>query len=412
MNNINRLNESDIELLAKSYIEDYFKKYNGLNKGFHKYISFDNFLDILCNYAIYERKRLKSPVTVSWDITANCNLKCLHCYGGNRHYKEYGFELSTEACHKVIDQMNEANVLRIIISGGEAFLRKDLIELLDHIKSYDIGVEILTNGTVIDEEHLKKMEEILRLDHDIVQVSLDGPSPEIHDKQRGIKCFNKVLRGIKLLVESKIITILKMTVTNINYKYIVETYELAQELGVDAFATEEVRHVGKAKTLPDIHDRKELLIASLELIKRNLEMEESVMYINGLHSYIFNYPELRKYLPKKNPPQVPLIKCPAGTAECKIDYKGDVYPCDFLHIDRFKAGNVFKKNLIEIWRGNKAFNSLRKGRYFSKVKCSKCEFLYFCRGGCPGSAYAKFGTINAPDPRCKYNPNRKNHNLR
>lgn len=403
MDNMVDLGRESIESLAKRYVKDYRKKYIEIRKGTYEDVSFGEFLDLLCYYPIHEGKTLKSPVTVCWDVTAKCNLSCVHCFGGERSNKVGKLQLNPEACEEIIHQLSEANVLNIIIGGGEPFARKDLLYLIERIKNHDIGVEILTNGTLLNKDDIIKLEDILRLDHDRVQVSLDGPSSKIHNEQRGTMCFDKALRGIKLLSESDITTMLKMTVTDVNYKHIIETYELAQDLGVDVFATAEVCNVGKAEDLPEIPEVRKLLKSSLELVERTLQ-GESPIYMDGLSSFMANYPELRQYLPRKTPPQKPLVKCPAGTAECTIDYKGDVYPCAFLQDDRFKSGNVLDRDIREIWKTAEAFKLLREGRDFSEVKCSECDFLHFCRGGCPGSAYAEFGTINAPDPSCMYGP--------
>lgn len=394
-----------LESLAKKYVCDYRKKYIEISSGNLENVSFSEFIDLLSYYGVYEKKRLNGPVFVDWEVTSKCNLNCIHCYGGERSKERY-LELDTNFCHYIIDQLSESNVVNVIIAGGEPFMRNDLVELLKHIKENHIKFEILTNGTRITKEYINQIEALGQFNKTPIQVSLDGPTAEIHNAQRGVDCFDRVLQGLKMLCKSdSISTSVKMTVTNINYKYIKETYELCKKLGVDVFATAHVCYIGKAKALPRLPENTgEILESALTLMEEGTD-EKKTFYIDSLLAYMFNFPILRQYLPREVPKNEPLLKCPAGVSKVAIDYRGNVYPCAFLQSEEFKLGNIIETPLMELWKKDiKSWFPLRQGRDFSMVKCKDCEFLHFCRGGCPGSAYWEYGTMNAPDPACIYKP--------
>ena len=74
------------------------------------------------------------PVHVVWEITLACNLKCAHC--GSRAGKVRADELSTEECFDVVDQLARLGTREITIIGGEAYLRRDWIDIIARISSH------------------------------------------------------------------------------------------------------------------------------------------------------------------------------------------------------------------------------------------------------------------------------------
>src|ERR1700745_4376755 len=67
------------------------------------------------------------PVHVVWEITLACNLKCGHC--GSRAGKRRANELSTAECLDVVRQLAAAGTREITLIGGEAYLRRDWLEI-------------------------------------------------------------------------------------------------------------------------------------------------------------------------------------------------------------------------------------------------------------------------------------------
>jgi len=133
-------------------------------------------------------------------ITNLCNLKCKHCYASAGN--ELNNELTYDEIIDIIDQLAEMNINYITVSGGEPLARKDVYEIIQYIKSKNINVMITTNGTLIDEEVVKKLKE---LKIDSVQVSMDSHIPEIHDKFRGVEgSFDRAVQAIKLCKKNNI----------------------------------------------------------------------------------------------------------------------------------------------------------------------------------------------------------------
>ncbi len=92
--------------------------------------------------------RLPGPVSVILIVTNHCNLRCVMC-----EYWKYPpgkGELSFEQLIDAVDQFNELGVRRIVLTGGEPLVRKDTLDLCDHIVEKGIDLLLLTNATLID----------------------------------------------------------------------------------------------------------------------------------------------------------------------------------------------------------------------------------------------------------------------
>ena len=98
------------------------------------------------NYRYYPNRFTRR---VFWSVTGRCNFRCRHCYM-DAPDAMLG-ELSTEEAFALIDQMAECGVLRVDITGGEPFVRKDFWKLIDRILSHKLFVaQIYSNGWLLD----------------------------------------------------------------------------------------------------------------------------------------------------------------------------------------------------------------------------------------------------------------------
>ena len=97
--------------------------------------------------------------SIHWSVTGQCNLRCRHCYMSAPDYKYK--DLSTDECLNIIDQMEQANVASVSITGGEPFVRKDIWIILEYIRKKGIVItQIYTNGILVTEEVLNRLEEL------------------------------------------------------------------------------------------------------------------------------------------------------------------------------------------------------------------------------------------------------------
>src|SRR5437868_5241423 len=114
------------------------------------------------------------PMSVHFDITYRCNERCVHCY---LDHDDHGEMTTTEIKH-LLDEMAEAGVFILTLSGGEIFLRKDFFELLEHARRLMFCVKLKTNAVLIREREAARLRS---LNVESIQISIYSHRPDVHD---------------------------------------------------------------------------------------------------------------------------------------------------------------------------------------------------------------------------------------
>src|SRR5215218_3036149 len=122
-----------------------------------------------------------TPVHAVWEITLACDLKCNHC--GSRAGKRRPDELSTEECLDLVRQLARLGTREVTIIGGEAYLRRDWLEIIREVRALGMDCTLQTGGLHLTE---KRIREAAGAGLQAVGVSIDG-LPKLHDRLRGVK---------------------------------------------------------------------------------------------------------------------------------------------------------------------------------------------------------------------------------
>src|SRR5918993_4174781 len=181
------------------------------------------------------------PMGAVYEATMRCNLHCEFCYVGDllNIEGEWRQELTIEGLARAFPDQNG---FQISLTGGEIFMRKDIMSVLDLFreKGYACGY-LTTNGTIITEERADALAELAAkgfLKH--ISVSVDGPG-ELHDAARGLKgTFARTTEGLKRLQEAArrkgapLRVSINTTVAHESLEALDQMVDVAEELGVDA----------------------------------------------------------------------------------------------------------------------------------------------------------------------------------
>jgi radical SAM protein with 4Fe4S-binding SPASM domain len=179
---------------------------------------------------------------ISMRITHRCNHHCAIC--GQWGKKGYN---AVEGGPKVMGEVPLADYKRMVdevlplkphiyITGGEPFLYRPLVPLVNYMKSKGLSVQIVTNGVGLE----KNAEQIVQNGWDMLCVSLDGPR-EIHDRCRGLpgaydttqKGFRKIQKLKKELGKGKPTFYTLTTISQTNQSVLMETLREAESLEPD-----------------------------------------------------------------------------------------------------------------------------------------------------------------------------------
>lgn len=83
------------------------------------------------SYQLQEKARKNNRIlNASIELLTQCNCNCIHCY----HYEHQNNGPSYQQCLFIIDELQKAGVLDLQLTGGEIFLRKDLLSIVDYIR--------------------------------------------------------------------------------------------------------------------------------------------------------------------------------------------------------------------------------------------------------------------------------------
>src|SRR6185369_11403772 len=120
------------------------------------------------------------PVSVVWEITLACDLACQHC--GSRAGRRRRDELNTSEALDLVEQIAELGARDVGLIGGEAYLRKDWLEIVAAIRTAGMRCDLQTGGRNLSEERVARAAAAGLCG---VGISIDGIGAT-HDKLRGV----------------------------------------------------------------------------------------------------------------------------------------------------------------------------------------------------------------------------------
>nr|WP_296010077.1 radical SAM protein [uncultured Blautia sp.] len=329
--------------------------------------------------------------TVTLNITDKCNLFCKHCYIGasSRKTQFMGLQDAKKVIDKIWPYMNPS--CSFIVSGGEALLNPDCIDILKYITSKGKGkINLVTNGTTITPELADKLSKIKGLS---VQVSLDGATKEVHEAIRGKGSYKNTIRGLQLLADRNQRIILSPMVTEGLLEELEEYFEIAKRVKAVAVFLQPVNNVGRAR-------------------KNGMRRVRDVLVLNRLVEIYEKNPEILKFVPgsleAKYISSICLLSkcnnCGVGSTTLAIQPNGDIYPCPNNITDEMKLGNILCDNFDKIWNDSATLKELRDIDVDKNLaqECRDCPVKHFCGGGCRGVTYQNTGDIHGKTPICAY----------
>ena len=311
---------------------------------------------------------------IQLSLTSNCNLNCIYCYAAER--KENGSKTLNLSDYKKLinDACQISSELEIVLTGGEPLLNKDCFAIAEYAKFKGCSVHLLSNGTLINEHNIDNIRNLF----DLVIISIDGSSKELHELHRGKDTYMSLNEAICLLDRYEVNYLLSMTV---NKKNIQDVEKMAKKYG------------SKLRYAP-------LFIAG------NAKFSNLSITGNDYYNALSSVPEVNplSYCESSldSAMKCRIYKCALGDAEVSISETGDVYPCQLLHNQEFYAGNILKQSILEIYRNSPVLERCRHLTVDNIDGCSTCFIRYVCGGACIARTYHECGKIDTSGKFCEY----------
>jgi MoaA/NifB/PqqE/SkfB family radical SAM enzyme len=307
------------------------------------------------------------PMGAVYEATMRCNLHCEFCYVLDflNIEGEWRQEMTLDRLRQAFpDQAG----FQVSLTGGEIFMRKDIMSVLDLFreKGYSCGY-LTTNGTIINEERADALAGLAAagfLKH--ISVSVDGPG-DLHDRARGVKgTFERTTAGLRRLQEAArrkgapLRVSINTTVAHETLEALEEMVGVAEELGVDAIGLnhlmystpEEVEETVRLIGAPDTS-----VIATFITPDPGLDIARVRQKVSALAETCRQRNILFDYRPKVHAQLIDNYYTPGAKLEgrclypflhARVGFSGKVYFCPFIRVE---VGDLARSSLEEIWNG-------------------------------------------------------------
>ena len=321
--------------------------------------------------------------SVMFELTYNCSEKCIHCYnpGATRNDSEVSHradreELKLEDYKRIIDELDEAGLVKVCLSGGDPFSKPIAWEIIDYLYQKEIAFDVFTNGQRIVEDVDRLASYYPRL----VGVSIYSGIAEDHDAITRVSgSWKRSVAVVQRLSELAVPTNLKCCVMqpNLHSYYLVN--DLAQSLGaVPQFELNITDSIDGDQCARQLRLTEE----QLQVVLRDSNVP---MYVGSEAPNYGGYPRDLKN-----------IACGAGMTSFCITPDGNLQPCCSFPLP---FGNLKDKCLSDILAHNELLQKWQSHSLQQFTDCGRHEYCDYCNL-CPGQAQTQYGDYRKAAENC------------
>ncbi len=310
------------------------------------------------------------PLSVQLDLTYRCNERCVHCY---LDHEDHG-EMTTAEIKHLLDEMADAGVFILTLSGGEIFLRKDFFEILEYARlERQFCVKLKTNAIMIHERQAAKIRDI---GVESIQISIYSHRPEVHDAVTLVPgSLQRSLDAARFLKSQGLRVIFANVLMVQNLQDYQGVRALAEEVGVECTLDPTIT--------PMMDGDRSVLSMGLK--------QEALRQVFRDKELVGDVDEFCTVAAPADENELSALPCSAGHTTCYVSPYGDVFPCVQFPIP---TGNVRNERFVDIWRYSERMNEVRSIRLKDLTTCTSCSHVGSCTR-CPGLAFME-GNMRGP----------------
>jgi radical SAM protein with 4Fe4S-binding SPASM domain len=282
--------------------------------------------------------------------------------------------MTTAEIKHLLDEMAEAGVFILTLSGGEIFLRKDFFEILEYARfERHFCVKLKTNAIMIHEREAARIRDI---GVESVQISIYSHRPEVHDAITLVPgSLQRSLDAARFLKAQG----LRVIFANVLMVHNLQDYQgvraLAEQMGIESTLDPTITPMMDG-------DRSVLSIGVRQDTLREVFRDEGL---------VGNVDEFCAIAAPGDESTLAALPCSASHTTCYVSPYGEVYPCVQFPLP---TGNVRTQRFLDIWRYSDQMNDVRSIRLKDLGTCSSCSHVSSC-SRCPGMAFME-GNMRGP----------------
>jgi len=289
------------------------------------------------------------PVSISFEPTTSCNLRCPECPSGLRAFTRPTGMLQKNFFKETIDQLHKQLLYLVFYFQGEPYLNPDFLDMVKYASSKKIYTATSTNAHYLNDDNARRT---IESGLDRLIISIDGTTQDVYEQYRVGGKLAKVLEGTKNVVKWKKemksktpFIVFQFLVVKPNEHQIEDVKKLAKEMGVDDvwFKTAQVY---------DYENDPNKLIPTLDKYSRYKKTSSGYEFKGKLANHCWR-----------------LWHDPV------ITWDGLVAPCCFDKDAQHQLGDLKERSFKEIWENGeykKFRTAILKGRKNIDI-CSNCS---------------------------------------
>src|SRR5262245_14072865 len=326
------------------------------------------------------------PVSVVWEITLACDLACSFC--GSRAGHRRRDELSTAEALDLVDQIAELGARDVGLIGGEAYLRKDWLEIIAAIRAAGMRCDLQTGGRNLSEERVASAAAAGLCG---IGISLDGIGAT-HDKLRGLPgSYELALAALRRVRAHGLSAAVNSQINAYTLPQLRELMDVIIKAGAPHCPPAITTTMGKAADHPDMRRQPWQMLEVMPLLAElAVEGRERGLFLQPA-SNVGYYGPYESSIRNVLDPEIYFHGCNAGDTVMGIEADGSIKSCPGLG-RAYVGGNVRETRLREIWERSEAvaFNRRRTVDDLWGF-CRTCYYAETCMGGCTWTSHALMG---------------------
>lgn len=333
------------------------------------------------------------PIYAVWELTLMCDQPCQHC--GSRAGAARAEELSTAKVIEVAESLARLGCKEVALIGGEAYLRKDLPEIIRALVALEIRVVMQTGGRAMTADRAAMLREA---GLSCLGVSIDGPR-EVHDQLRGNEGSHAAAVGaLKAARAAGLITSANTQINRLNAHLLEPFAEELQGYGIQSWQVQLTVPMGRAADRPDwilepwrvVEVIDTLAAIQLAAVREHTDGVPFTVFCGNNLGYFGPHEQAMRSRPGAY--EAHWQGCRAGITSIGIESDGTIKACPSLPTAPYDGGSVKDLTLEEIWQQSERVRFARD-RTTDELWgfCKTCYYADECRAGCSWMAHCTLG---------------------
>lgn len=339
--------------------------------------------------------------SIRLEITSKCNLNCQYCH--NALFNNSQDDMTTDEIIQLVKSLDKKHkIKKVLLTGGEPLLNKDICEIISEFTNMGIKLDMVTNGTLLTKDYLKRLE---KAGLKRIRLSIDSVDDTINTRDKA--STKKLWETAELITSNSNIELAIHTVCSpANVDYLYDVYKKLLSVKAARWRVFDIGYQGNLlnnKEYFDFSDYYNRLIKSTKIMLNDYLKNEYYKILDIEINNVFKTSFLTLD-PNKSIDIKTIYENNMKTSPCEyvadhqltVRSNGDASLCQYFRNPIYE----FKKNNFDVEKSFVRKNHPIENKLIKQdlKYCPNCKYFLVCNGGCRSKALYLTNDIKEPDP--------------